>query len=82
MGKEIIYDVYKDGVYIGDYTTKEMKEKFHMSPVCIRDAALEDRLIRKHYRIRAVDHKISKGSALLIDFDLTTRRILEKAGKA
>ena len=81
MPAEIIYDVYKDGKYIGDYTSKELQEKLNMHKTSVSASAKEGRLVRRHYRILEVDRKINKGNHLLIDFDLTTRAILRRAGR-
>lgn len=82
MANEIIYDVFKDGVYIGAFAAKDIRTDLSMSPASFRQAVNEGRTIRGHYKIIPVDTKIAKKDPLLIEFDLATSAILKKAGKA
>lgn len=77
----IIYDVYRDGEYIGDYLAKDLQEKFQMSKSGIYNAINEDRIIRGHYKVIKVDSLIPEKSPLFLEFDTITKLILERAGR-
>lgn len=81
MANEIIYDVYKDGEYLGAFAAKDIRTDLSMSPASFSNAVNEGRLIRGHYKIIPVDKRITKKDALLIEFDLATNAILKKAGR-
>lgn len=81
MADKYIYEVYKDGEYIGDYQMEELKKEFHMSGVNIRNAVAEGRTIRKKYRIIKADIVLPKASPLYIEFGVLARWILEEARK-
>ncbi len=76
-----IYDVYRDGEYIGDYLTIELQEKFRMSKAGLYNAINEDRTIRGHYKAVKVDSLIPEKSPLFLEFDQITKLILERAGR-
>lgn len=82
MATQTIYDVYKDGEYIGAFAAKDIRTDLSMSPSSFKHAVDERRIIRGHYRIIPVDKKIAKKDPLLIEFDLATSAILKKAGRA
>lgn len=81
MADKYIYEVYKDGEYIGDYQMEELKKEFHMSGVNIRNAVAEGRTIRRKYRIIKADIVLPKASPLYIEFGVLARWILEEARK-
>lgn len=81
MASRIIYDLYKDNEYIGDYDGIELQEKLEMSQASFTNAANEGRLIRGHYRVFPVDKRVPRNSPLLKEFGIITERLLRKAGK-
>lgn len=82
MGSAIIYSVYKDGKYIGEFLGEDIRKDLSMSRASFYQAVNEDRVIRGHYRIIPSDTILSKGSPLLMEFELTRKDILKKAGRA
>lgn len=81
MASRIIYDLYKDDEYIGDYDGVELQEKLEMTQASFSNAANEGRLIRGHYRVIPVDRRVPRNSPLLKEFGIVTSKLLRKAGK-
>lgn len=82
MAAGFIYDVFKDGEYMGDYKADEIEERFGIRKDTVSQAANEGRLVKDHYRIDKVDKAIPKNSQLLLEFTGITKSLLRKAGKA
>lgn len=82
MAAGFIYDVFKDGEYMGDYKADEIEERFGIRKDTVSQEANEGRLVKEHYRIDKVDKAIPKSSPLLLEFTGITQSLLRKAGKA
>lgn len=81
MATANIYDLHRDGEYIGSFTGEEISSRLNMPIKSFRCAVLEGRTIRDHYKVIKVDKKIPKNSPLLLEFDMVTTDLLKKAGR-